>query len=298
MKIVVTGAESFIGRTLVDLLAARGDRVVGIDTAAPRFAGGVVGDIRSSDLADLFPEDADAVVHLAAISREPDCAGDPHLAFDINVAGTANVISSARRRNARQVVFASSEWVYGDVANDDVQHEDAIIDAGRVRNEYAASKIAGEMALNVAVRRGLPAGTVLRFGIVYGPRSANWCAVEALLNGVLTKDEVAVGSLATARRFIHVRDIASGIVAAIGQTGFSIFNLAGTELITLARVIDVARRVTRRQPRIVERDPTAISIRNPVSAKASRDLRWTPAIALEQGITELAAYFHQGVNGG
>jgi nucleoside-diphosphate-sugar epimerase len=297
MRIVVTGSESFIGRALVELLRRRGDQVVGIDTAVASYAGGVVCDIRSRDLADHIPEGADAVVHLAAISRDPDCARNPHLAFDINVGGTANVISAARRKNARQVVFASSEWVYGDVANDAIQHEDTMIDAAGVRNEYAASKIAGEMVLNVAVRRGLPAGTVLRFGIVYGPRLANWSAVEALLNSVLTKDEVAVGSLATARRFIHVRDIASGIVAAIGQTGFKIFNLAGAELITLERVIDVSRNATRRQPRVVERDPTAVSIRNPVSTKASRDLGWTPGIAIDQGIADLAAYFDHAGSG-
>jgi nucleoside-diphosphate-sugar epimerase len=294
MKIAITGAESFIGRALIEFLRGRGDEVVGIDMAPPSLPGGVTKDIRSPELADHLPEGADAVIHLAAVSREPDCAGDPRLAFDINVTGTANVIASARRRNAKQVVFASSEWVYGDVANDAVQDEDTVIDPRRVLNEYAASKLAGEMALNVAVRRGLAAGTVLRFGIVYGPRPANWSAVEALLNTVRTKDEVTVGSLGTARRFIHVRDIASGIAAAIGQTGFGIFNLAGAELVTLARVIDLSCAATHRRPRIAERDPAAVSIRNPVSAKAIRELLWRPAVAIDQGIPELAAYFDRG----
>jgi nucleoside-diphosphate-sugar epimerase len=147
------------------------------------------------------------------------------------------------------------------------------------------------MALNVAVKRGLPAGTVLRFGIVYGPRFANWSAVEALLSNVRTRDEIVVGSLATARRFIHVRDIALGIAAAIGQTGFGIFNLAGSELVTLARLIDLSCAVTGRRPRILERDAAAASIRNPVSTKAYREFGWVPATAIDAGIAELAAYF-------
>jgi len=293
MKVAVTGAESFVGRALIPHLLRRGAEVIGIDTVKPSFAGGVAIDVRNPALADHLPENADAIVHLAAVSREPDCASDPRLAFDVNVTGTANVIAAARRRGVRQVVFASSEWVYGDVSNDAIQNEETVIDPGRVRNEYAASKLAGEMALNVAGRRGLPAGTVLRFGIIYGPRPANWAAVEALLNMVRTKDEVAVGSLATARRFIHVDDIASGIVAAIGQSGFDIFNLAGAELISLKRVIESSCAVTGRSPRIVERDPTAVSIRNPVSDKASRVLGWTPAVTIDKGIAEVAGYFDQ-----
>jgi nucleoside-diphosphate-sugar epimerase len=296
LNIVVTGSESFIGRALIALLLQRGDQVVGIDKAPPSFPGGKVFDIRSPELADHLPENADAVIHLAAVSREGDCAADPRLAFDINVTGTANVIAAARRRNVKQVVFASSEWVYGAVANDAVQDETVVIDPARVLNEYAAGKLAGEMAINVAVKRGLPAGTVLRFGIVYGPRLANWSAVEALLSDVRTKDEVVVGSLATARRFIHVRDIACGIAAAIGQTGFGIFNLAGSELLTLARLIDLSCAATRRRPRIVERDTAAASIRNPVSAKAYHALGWAPAIAIEDGIAELAAYFDRAEN--
>lgn len=291
MKIAVTGAESFIGRTLTALLRRRGDQVVGIDTAPPSVADGVMLDIRSAGLADHLPEGADAVIHLAAVSREPDCAGNPQAAFDINVTGTANVIAAARRRNIRQVVFASSEWVYGPVVNDAVQDEDTVIDTARVLNEYAASKLAGEMALNVAVRRGLPAGTILRFGIVYGPRPANWSAVEALLSNMRSKDEIIVGSLGTARRFIHVEDIASGIAAAIGQAGFKIFNLAGAELVTLARVIEVSRAVTGRHPRIVERDPAAINVRNPVSTRANRELGWAPVVTIGDGIAGLAAYF-------
>ena len=291
MKIAVTGSESFIGRVLVHLLLEQEAEVVGIDSAIPSFPGGSEVDIRDPDLPDLLPEGADAIIHLAAISREPDCAGNPRLAFDINVTGTANVIAAARRRNIRQVVFASSEWVYGDVANDTAQTEDTVIDIGRVLNEYAASKLAGEMALSVAIRRGLPGGTVLRFGIVYGPRPANWSAVEALLNGVRTKDEVTVGSLATARRFIHVRDIASGIAAAIGRTGFEIFNIAGSELITLERVIGIARAVTRRPISVIESNAAAVSIRNPISTKANQMLGWRPAVSIEQGIAELAGYF-------
>ena len=219
MNIVVTGAESFVGRVLVPLLAETGNDVVTIDTVEPSLGAGVAVDIRSPDLELHLPKGGDALIHLAAVSRDSDCAADPRVAFDVNVTGTANVVSAALGRRMRQVILASSEWVYGDVAGDEAQDESSIIDVQGVLNEYAATKLAGEMALRVAVRRGLPAGTVLRFGIIYGPRAANWSSVESLLNSVRTQDEVVVGSKATARRFVHVQDIAKGIHCLGRQSG-------------------------------------------------------------------------------
>jgi nucleoside-diphosphate-sugar epimerase len=293
MKVVITGSQSFIGKVLETTLTAQGHEVFGVDSVALGGANSLAADIRDPALADRLPE-MDAMIHLAAISREPDCAADPRLAFDVNVTGTANLLMAARKRNARQVIFASSEWVYGDVANDAVQSEDTVIDPAAVRNEYAATKLAGEMALNVAVRRGLEGGTVLRFGIVYGPRKANWSAVEALVNTARTSETVTVGSLATARRFIHVRDIASGIGAALGRRGFEIFNLAGDRLVTLGDVIEAARSRLGKQLQVTERDASAISIRNPVNDRVKRELRWAPQTSLETGVAELLEYFREG----
>jgi nucleoside-diphosphate-sugar epimerase len=108
---------------------------------------------------------------------------------------------------------------------------------------------------------------------------------------VRTQDEVIVGSKATARRFVHVHDIARGITAALGSDGFEIFNLAGDELVTLERILDLSAGVSGCRPHIVERDPVAASVRNPVSTKANRMLRWHPEISIESGIAELNAYF-------
>jgi UDP-glucose 4-epimerase len=290
VNVVVTGAESFVGRVLIPCLLEADNQVVAIDTVEPSAPNGMAMDIRAPELLDCIPRLADAIVHLAAVSRDPDCAADPRQAFDINVTGTANVIAAAQARGVKQVVFASSEWVYGDVTGQQVQAETSVIDTSAVLNEYAATKLAGEMALNVAVRRGLAGGTVLRFGIIYGPRTANWSSVESLLDAVRTQDEVVVGSRATARRFVHVHDIATGIMASLGHPGFEVFNLAGNELVTLGRVLDVSADVTARQPKIVERDPAAVSIRNPVSEKAQRVLGWTPEISIEAGIAEINAY--------
>jgi nucleoside-diphosphate-sugar epimerase len=247
-------------------------------------------DIRDKSVADLIPEGC-TLIHLAAISRDNDCRLNPREAFDVNVGGTLNLVEAARKRRVKQVLFASSEWVYGEVANNEVQHEDSPLDATRLVSEYALTKLAGERPLAGAARRGdVTSITALRFGIVYGPRAANWSAVEMLYDAVANKDQVEVkGSLSTARRFIHVEDICSGILAAAARAlpGFSVFNLSGDRLIALGEIVKESMRITGRSPLVVEGTREAISIRNPDNAKARAELGWAPAIDLKLGLATL-----------
>jgi UDP-glucose 4-epimerase len=247
-------------------------------------------DIQDPLVARSIPEGADALIHLAAISRDKDCRENPSSAFAVNVGGTLNLIGAAARRLTRQFVFASSEWVYGEVANNGVQTEESVIDAARIKSEYALTKIAGERLLAMAHSQGkLSAATVLRLGIVYGPRVSNWSAVESLFDAVKTRDQIEVGSLATARRFIHVEDVAEGILASLGRSGFEIFNLSGDQLVSLGQVVEESMEIHDREPAIVEMNAAAASIRNPDNGKARAKLGWSPRMDLHEGLLSLAS---------
>ena len=287
MTLFITGAESFIGRALRAHCDDSGRTTNGIDAVVPAGSPTRQADIRDPAIVDLIPDGA-TVVHLAAISRDPDCRADPKAAFDVNVTGTLNLAAAAQKRGARQFIFASSEWVYGDVKNDEVQLEDRAIDVTAMKSEYALSKIVAEQCLRLSFQ--LPAITILRFGIVYGPRAANWSAVESLLNAVRSQDEVKVGAAKTARRFIHVDDIVSGILASQGRSGFEIFNLSGDRPVSLGEVIDASMRVVGRRPRIVETNPSQPSIRNPDNGKARAQLGWKPLIDIDRGLKSVADF--------
>lgn len=288
--ITITGSESFIGSRLAAALDSRGEQWTGIDTIA-RHSRTRRADIRNAAVADGIAEGG-TLVHLAAISRDSDCRQNPREAFDVNVGGTLNLIDAARRRGVRHFAFASSEWVYGEVANDEVQREDSPLEANRLVSEYALTKLAGERLLAGAARRGdFASVTILRFGIVYGPRPSNWSAVEMLHDAVSHKDIVEVkGSLATARRFIHVEDICTGILASVAKApaGFSVFNLSGDRLVSLGDVIEESMRLTGRRPRVVEGAPRSVSIRNPDNARARAALDWAPKLDLASGLATLS----------
>jgi nucleoside-diphosphate-sugar epimerase len=290
VTLFVTGAESFIGRALAAQCEKLGLALTGVDSAVPANSATQRADIRDPSIADLIPEGA-TVIHLAAISRDPDCRADPRTAFEVNVGGTLNLGIAAQHRRARQFVFASSEWVYGDVRNDEVQLEDRPIDVTAIKSEYALTKIVAEQCLKLSCQ--LPATTVLRFGIVYGPRAGNWSAVESLLNSVLTQDEIKVGALKTARCFVHVDDIATGILASLGRQKFEIFNLSGDRPVSLEEIIDASARLIGRRPKVVETNPSQPSVRNPNNSKARVQLGWKPALDLETGLKTVVEFLAQ-----
>jgi len=292
VKVVIVGSEGFIGRELKKKCLENGFDVVTIDTAVSDHPDHFSFDIRSSEIADAIPEGADALINLAAISRHDTCREDPQLAFGVNVLGTLNLIHSATKRNVKQFIFASTDWVYGDSHGQTLLTEEQVIEVTKIETEYALTKLTGEQSLRLAHRRGSCPVTVLRFGIVYGPPPNNWGAIESLFAAVQTQDVVQVGSLATARRFIHISDLTEGICSAIGRTGFEVFNISGNELISLRDIIERSCEFFGRSPEVRETNPNSVSIRNPDNSKARSVLGWEPAFTLADGLATLTEPSH------
>ena len=280
----ITGAESFVGKRLVRHCIDKGITYCGVDISASEDANISKIDICDEALSEVIPTDS-VVVHLAAISRDPDCTKNPLLANKINVEGTLNVLKCAKRKNVRQLIFASSEWVYGQVSNDLEQQESDEIQIQRLDSIYAITKALGEQYLRL-LRENL-AVTILRFGIIYGPRPSNWSAVESLFDSAKNKDEVVVGSLKAGRRFIHVDDICAGILASVGQTNFEIFNISSDSTVTLGQIIEESKRIHGTTPKLIESSPEKISLRNPSNVKAKQYLNWRPLISLSDGLKSL-----------
>jgi len=283
MSIFITGADSFIGKHLREVCVSRGIDTFGVDSNPKDDQITTKADIRNPQLASLIPENS-TVIHLAAISRDNDCRSDTALAFDINVNGTLNVLTAAIKRNARQVIFASSEWVYGDVDNNGIQREDDPIDITRMKSEYAITKVVGEQLLRLG--RGEIDVTVLRFGIVYAPRLTNWSAVENLCNAARFQDEIQIGSAQTSRRFIHVQDVVTGILSAVGQQGFNIFNLSGDRKVSLGEIIQLSSKIWNRDVKVLESNPSYPSIRNPDNSKIKAALNWHPKYEIYDGLVQ------------
>lgn len=289
--IVVTGSESFVGKELIAQFTKNGIKFIGLDLVDRKVEYNYHKiDINSSNLVNVIPKNADAVIHLAALSRDADCKGKAYACFTTNVMGTLNLINACKIKNINQFVFASSEWVYDEFKNGEEKDENAIINAHNHTSEYALSKLVSEINLKQQYGLGFCPTTILRFGIIYGPRPNNWSAVESIANTVKNSDKITVGSLKNARRFIHVSDIANGIIKSIGLKDFNILNLTGNELITMEKLITECEIIYNKKMSITEKDSDAISIRNPSNRIAKQLLNWEPKVSLTDGINSLDAF--------
>jgi len=290
MKIFMTGCGSFIGKEVLRLARAKGIQVSAVDLVKTGEDGCSVADIRSPQIAEKIPPDVDAVIHLAALSRDADCRNKAYPCFDVNVMGTLNLMEAAQSKGAKQFIFASSEWVYDRFEEGIAKKEEDLINIAGLTSEYALSKLVSEANLRQKYQRGFCPVTILRFGIVYGPRKDNWSAVESILNAVSTQAEVSVGSLKTGRRFIHVSDIASAVIAAIGLTGFEIINIQGQEMITLGDVIETSKSLLNKNPKVVQRTPEQISLRTVSDVKAKQLLKWQAQVSLRDGLKSVCDF--------
>ena len=264
MTVLVTGAAGFIGAYTCQALAARGERVVGLDSyngyydayGAPRLKRDRVAalcpdiDIRPLDLVDrdglaaLFDEvRPDRVVHLAAQAGVRYSLQNPHAYVASNLDGFVNMLELCRHRGIAHLVYASSSSVYGDSATPPFS-EDQRID--KPRSLYAATKAANElMAYTYAQLYGLRA-TGLRFFTVYGPWGRPDMAPLLFSRAVLAGRPIEVFNHGRMRRdFTHVSDIVAGILGALDlQAGgeavpHRVFNLGNHTPVELERFIAV-----------------------------------------------------------
>jgi nucleoside-diphosphate-sugar epimerase len=286
MRLFITGSESFVGRELLLQCAAAGIECTGVDAAPTSHPGFQQLDVRSPRIEESVPWEVDAVVHLAAMSRDADCVDHLYDTLDVNVMGTLNLMRAAKARRARQFIFASSEWVYDSCSAEVLKTENSVVDISQHTSEYALSKLIGEATLRQQYIRGFCDTTILRFGIIYGPRPSNWSAVEAIFDTVRRGEPVRVGSGDTARSFIHVTDIAHGIIKSVGMTGFNVVNLEGRRLIRLAEIAQTSALVLGVSAELIESGGPA-SIRAVSGDRALAMLDWTPTIDLEAGLRSL-----------
>ncbi len=292
MKIIITGSESFIGKELISQLKTLDYDIIGFDSVSPTNPDYEFHqiDIRDPEIYKSIPNDTDVLIHLAALSRDSDCKKKAIECFDVNVMGTLNLMKSASIKNVKQFIFASSEWVYDKFIDSEEKNEESIINIQNHLSEYALSKLVSESNLRQIHNHGFCDVTILRFGIIYGPRKSNWSAVESIFSQVKNQNKITVGSLKTGRRFVHVSDIARGIVDSFGLKGFNIINLTGNQIMTLKDIIDLSQKILNKKIQVLESNPDQISIRNPSNFKAKKIIGWEPKIDLKSGLESLIPY--------
>jgi nucleoside-diphosphate-sugar epimerase len=286
-KVVVTGSSGFVGAKLCQLLADNGHEIIGVDTATGKNSTSypqIALDFADPEISRYLDSET-TVIHLASISTDGDCRNNPERAIDVNLLKLQKLKKLLDSGKVKQLIFASSEWVYPEKEEVEIQDEAVEISSKRLSSLYAISKLLGEDILRL--QRETPT-IVLRFGIVYGPRAKPGSAPESLLYNVSINKDIEVGNLDTSRRFIFVDDLVLGILRVIEsdiQLGFHIYNLAGNRLVSLKDIILTSQDITKNTINFSQALSPA-SIRNPVSDKFEGQFRWEPMTSLDLGLRE------------
>jgi nucleoside-diphosphate-sugar epimerase len=220
-RVLVTGADGFIGSVLTPLLAVRGFKVTGLDTGFYRagllYHDGrdrprtLTRDIRHLAAADL--EGFDAVVHLAELSNDPLCQHDPKKTYEINHLGSVALARAAREAGVSRFVYASSCSIYG-AAADGVRSEDS---EPNPQTAYADCKRLVERDVQ-ALASDMFSPTFLRNATAFGasPRIRFDIVLNNLAGLAWTTGRITMTSDGMPwRPLVHVRDIGAAIAATL-----------------------------------------------------------------------------------
>ena len=312
MRVLVTGANGFVGRALLGPLAAAGHAPI----AATRGAGpaGVehrmVGALGPATDWSAALAGVDAVVHLAArVHRVGRLAADPPAAYDTeNTGGTRRLAEQAAGAGVRRLVFVSTAKVNGESTPPDRPFRDA--DPADPRDAYAGSKWAAEQALaEVAADTGLEV-TVLRPPLVYGPGARG--NLRALLRLCDSPLPLPFGAVDNRRSLIYLDNLTDVICQALVHPAAAggRFLISDAEALSTPGLVRRLRHGLGRPARLVAVPPSwlRLAARLPGLGGAldrltqslvvdpggiARALGWRPRFAADHGLARTAQAYRE-----
>jgi NAD dependent epimerase/dehydratase len=231
-KVLVTGADGFIGSHLTEALVRAGYDVRAfvlynsfnswgwLDRCTEDVKGKFEvfsGDIRDSNGVRTAMKGCDAVLHLAALIAIPYSYHSPDTYVDTNIKGTLNVVQAARDLCVSKVVHTSTSEVYGTARFVPITEDHPL----QGQSPYSASKIgADQIAFSFYSSFGTPV-TLLRPFNTYGPRQSARAVIPTIILQIANgQREIKLGSISPTRDFNYVADTVAGFIAALeSQSG-------------------------------------------------------------------------------
>ena len=283
-RVLITGADGFLGRSVVQALSQRADtHVVAADVRpvpAERQLPGVhysVMDVRDPALAQTLREHAiDTVVHLASIVT-PGKDSNRALEYDVDVNGSRNVLSACVAQGVRHVVVSSSGAAYGYHADNPAWLEEHHALRGNPIFAYSDHKrLVEEMLAEWRDQHPQLAQTVLRIGTILGER------VDNQITALFEKPRLlAIRGSDSPFVFIWDQDVIGAIMHALGGAQPGCYNLAGDGALTIHQIAQRLGKTTLNLPAGLLRSALFIGSRLGVSRYGPEQLdflRYRPVL--------------------
>lgn len=313
MRIAITGAAGFIGRSLTLRLAAAGHEVLALDSNVrgnldllpdrPGLTKRQIDVVDASALAGLF-EGVDAVYHLAAINGTRNFYEIPARVLEIGVIGTHNVLKAVLECGVGSFYYASSSEVYGTPAVIPTPEsvECRIADVFNPRYSYAGGKLAGEL-LTINYLRGTGTRYVIfRPHNVYGPQMGHDHVIPQLVRKIVEARRVQPGPTVTiplqgsgeeTRAFIYIDDATRAIeLATLGAAEDGLIHIGTQDEIRIRELAEAVGRalgveVKTESVPVMQGSP---SRRCPDTSRL-RALGFAPEFTLQQGLERTVRWY-------
>lgn len=315
-KVLVTGADGFIGSHLVEALLDKGCDVRAfvyynsfnswgwLDTLPPARRNQLdifAGDIRDPNGVAQAMKGCDVVFHLAALIAIPFSYHSPDSYIDTNIKGTLNVLQAARSLNTERVLVTSTSEVYGTAQYAPIDEKHPF----QGQSPYSATKIGADRLAESFYRSFKTPVVIVRPFNTYGPRQSARAVIPTvitqLLNGATT---LKLGSLSPTRDFNYVKDTVQGFIAlaaadaAIGEE----VNIATGEEHSIGEVanaliaeLNPAAKIVTQEERLRPENSEVFRLIGD-NRKIARLTGWKPGHDFKAGLRDTVEWFRQPDN--
>ena len=320
MRVLVTGADGFIGSHLTEALVRNGYEVRAFvyynsfnswgwldhcaDDVKDKFEV-FAGDIRDPHGVKKAMTGCDAVLHLAALIAIPFSYHSPDSYVDTNIKGTLNVLQAARELNVSRVIHTSTSEVYGTAQYVPIDEKHPL----QGQSPYSATKIgADQLAFSFYSSFNLPVVTLRPFN-TYGPRQSARAVIPTIITQIANgNSQIKLGSITPTRDFNFISDTVNGFLSALkSKSGVGeVINLGSNFEISIQDIASLIGEIMNQEIKLIDSDERIRPDNSEVhrlwadNSKAIELLSWKPEYAslngLKKGLEETVNWFKRPNN--
>ncbi len=305
-KILVTGADGFIGSHLTEELVKQGHKVRAfvyynsfnywgwLDTLPKEILNEIevfTGDIRDPNGVKESMKGIDEVYHLAALIAIPFSYHSPDSYVDTNIKGTLNVLQAARDLGTSRILVTSTSEVYGTAQYVPIDEKHPY----QGQSPYSATKIGADRIGESFYRSFYMPITIVRPFNTYGPRQSARAVIPTIITQLLAgKEEIKLGSLTPTRDFNYVKDTVQGFIE-IAQATNTIgeeINIATQQEISIGQLAEELINQINPNAKIICEEERLRPEKSEVNRllgsnkKIKRMTNWKPQYTLQEGLAE------------
>ncbi len=300
MKILITGAEGFIGLALVNLLVAelnQEDEIIcmirskesSVLPASSKIKV-VSHDLQNSNFPKL-PSRIDIIIHLAGISKTFLSSSDGREQLLVNTLATSNILKIAEETKANKLIFSSSVYVYSGIKAESLKEEMPL----HPIEPLGISKYTSEMILRAHTKSSNLTVLALRLFTVYGPGSKDAQFIPEAIKKFKHSDKQALfGNPSVKRDFIYIADVVRAFKLAIDSDtfeGFNAINIASGQPHSIKETVEIIKLLTSSSKKInfIEQNENDRSIDLDHCGDiyfAKKHLKWSPVVSFKDGLKD------------